>query len=903
MKRLFTKRLSASILMTVCLLFTSLSTFAFEGTDYVNGNSYYLYNIYQSKFLADGQKLDNNAPLLITVSSGRIAIGTRNYTLTKNDAGYYQLKYSTQYYGYSKGDACSASTTNNDRTYWQLISEDEYAAFKTKKTFTVASLNVDGMPKSISLAGNEIKLNPDAKEEAGAIAIGQKLKTMGWDVVSLSEDFNYHSNIIDQVNGIYGAMKHRGILSVGNANLLNYLSQKPLFDTDGLGLLYKLDRATPSAESMTQWGSHYGYTEDGADGLIKKGFRYYLVTLADGTEIDLYIHHMDAETSAGDIAARESQLNQLVATIKASDNKRPIIIMGDTNCRYTRDRLKELLIDAINADERFTIRDPWIQYGRELVYPSFGSGAIMADANGYRQGEVVDKVFYINNKESNIRLVAESYCQDLSFIGEDGEPLADHWPCVVTFSYHDYDPAIDDKESDEKTIESVYLRNRATGKFLKVGGWWNSHAVAGDYGVPMSVVFSNGKYEITSAFGYIGKDAYMDAPGNEERAIKEWEIEEVDHKYYVLGFMDGSKKALTANDPFIFNSSPNTHYVTTAAYNKNDKYQQWEFLTEAQLDKENVLGTDDTPYNVTYKLPGANFDRNDVGNSKWAFTKASNQVSEATIGGLDNHERGNCNWQVTTTKKPNLWTASNNKWTLSQTIEGLKNGTYKVTFQGFYKEESQSGEHKIQVTAGDKDILLRNIYEEGDGCTRSLVADNEENKNGKYYPTTQWGASYYFNANLYKHEIADIKVTDGKLTINVAKTDNTGSYTTWTCLDNFQIYYIHEHQPSALWESDDEVHRQLCVDSDCDHLYTEAAHTYASEDVTEGEAYYSCEVCQHNDKARKAAYEEYLYIKIGINDTETTTAPSTIFTVTGVRVSKVTAPGIYIINGKKNIIK
>lgn len=115
------------------------------------------------------------------------------------------------------------------------------------KRITVASLNVDGMPKNISVLGFTINLNPDAKEADGATAIGKKLKTMGWDVVGVAEDFNYHSQIwneawnngiTDEENGVwsYNSMTHRGIIEATTSAIINYFSQKPLFDTDGIEL-------------------------------------------------------------------------------------------------------------------------------------------------------------------------------------------------------------------------------------------------------------------------------------------------------------------------------------------------------------------------------------------------------------------------------------------------------------------------------------------------------------------------------------------------------------------------------------------------------------------------------------------------------------------------------------------
>lgn len=836
-------------LFSLTLLCVTVSTFAFDGSDLEEGKSYYLYNIYQSKFISSEEKLDNSQPVLCTAGKESVSFAGATFSVVKNDKGFYQLKSGSKFLAYISGDDCGLVSANNDRSYWQFISEEEYAAFKAKKMFTVASLNVDGMPRSITLGGNEIKLNPDAKEEAGAEAIGEKLKNMGWDLVGVSEDFNYHANILAKVEGEYEAMTHRGILSVSNANLLAYMSQSPLFDTDGLGLFYRSTSATPSDEKFVAWTAHNGYTDQGADGLIKKGYRFYVVTLADSTQIDLYILHMDAETNAEDNAARATQIRQLVAAIKASDNKRPIIIMGDTNCRYTRDDLKGLLIDAINADDRFTIRDPWIQYGRDNVYPMYGSGSIMADANGYLKGEVVDKVFYINNVESNIRLVAESYAQDLSFIGEDGEPLADHWPCVVSFSYHEFDPEIDDKPLPEKTQEPVYLRNRATGKYLKAGGWWNTHAVVGNYGLPMYITVNEGKYDILSSLGYISKDSYMDASADEARAIKDWTVYEVDG-YYVFSYNDGGQRALSANDPFMFNDNPNHRYVTAAALNKNDKYQQWEMLTKSQIVSE--VMTSGEPGNVTFLMAGANFDRTDPSNNKWELSKAGTQVTSA-IEGLDNYDNSNFTQRISTSKPSGFLATARNTWTLSQTIDGIPNGTYTIMFQGFYKEEGQSGEHKVVVTAGESSMPLRNVYEPGDGSSSSLYPEGEESKDGMYYPTTSQGVTAYFNKGLYQHELADVVVTDGKLTISISKTADTKSYTTLTHIDNFQLIYRHEHTFAEDTLACDETgHWKVCSEELCEGKGEVQSHSFEKG---------ICSVCGYADMRHLEAYEILLAVK------------------------------------------
>ena len=388
---------TAKVILAILVLIGSLlPAGAFTGSDFSGGVKFYLFNIYQAKFLGADCKLQSpnvGTPIAFTSTSTGFNIGDTEYKATKNAEGYYQLTNGSNFFAFEDkvedpnypgdenrcmykggGVTCQNTTNDTDRSYWLLVSEAEYAEWQAKKKVTIASLNVDGMPKSVSVYGvYTVNLNPDAKEGPGATAIGNMLRKSGFDVVGVSEDFNYHSELWDAAwnNGTdihYNATTHRNKIDGSRAGILSdYLGKKPVADTDGLCLFYRMDGsgnnlATPTQETYVQWNDYYGYDDSGADGLIKKGYRYYLVTLADGTQFDLYTMHMDANDSEGDCTARASQLTQLTDAIKASKNGRPILIIGDSNCRYTRDQVKTNLIDAIHADPRFTIRDPLIQF-------------------------------------------------------------------------------------------------------------------------------------------------------------------------------------------------------------------------------------------------------------------------------------------------------------------------------------------------------------------------------------------------------------------------------------------------------------------------------------------------------------------------------------------------------------
>lgn len=351
-------------------------------------------------------------------------------------------------------------------------------------TFTVAALNVDGLPTyTLNLLFTSISLNADGPGSDGTKAISQKIAGKSWDLLAVSEDFNYHSELMSALTDFQAGTHRGGISSLTNK-------------TDGLNLIWKKN-VTVSGESWTRWNDVYSTgifgSGNGADSMIYKGFRYYQASVVEGVNVDIYILHMDAASDAGDIAAREKQMQQLVTAIKASDNGNPIIIMGDTNSRYTRERLQEYLINGINADERFEIRDAWVEHVWDGVYPEYGALPLVAEdkisqedldkgvqPRPYPDAEVVDKIFYINNSDSEVKLEALSYTIDKDFVNNNGIALADHWPVVVEFKYtitHNYqetartDP---DCEAEGSVTKTCSVCNASYTQVLNaLGHQWN----------------------------------------------------------------------------------------------------------------------------------------------------------------------------------------------------------------------------------------------------------------------------------------------------------------------------------------------------------------------------------------------------------------------------------------------
>lgn len=125
-----------------------------------------------------------------------------------------------------------------------------------------------------------------------------------------------------------------------------------------------------------------------------------------------------------------SQLRQLrdYVLANAKANRRPAVIMGDTNMRYTRHDIKKNFLDEVAAYDNnagYTVSDPWVEFHRGGVYPQWNSLSLMtrfAFAGDTENdivcadnqcGEVVDKIWYINVPGAEVQLKATAHQNDV----------------------------------------------------------------------------------------------------------------------------------------------------------------------------------------------------------------------------------------------------------------------------------------------------------------------------------------------------------------------------------------------------------------------------------------------------------------------------------------------------------
>lgn len=263
----------------------------------------------------------------------------------------------------------------------------------TGGSFEVLTYNVAGLPEPLS-SGDPAVNTP---------LISPRLAP--YDIVNVQEDFNYHAALYAGDNHAHRTPTTGGV-PFGSG--LNTLSHRPYSDLE-----------------RTKWSSC-----NGTDCLTPKGFSYKRVELAAGVYVDVYNLHPNAGTENADLAARRSNITQLSRFIAANSAGNAVIVMGDTNTRYTRadDNIRELT--GTNG-----LTDAWVQLERGGQAPAAGAPALVCDPAALADScEVVDKILYRGNRQ--ITLTARDYRNDnAAFVDAQGKPLSDHYPIAARFDW------------------------------------------------------------------------------------------------------------------------------------------------------------------------------------------------------------------------------------------------------------------------------------------------------------------------------------------------------------------------------------------------------------------------------------------------------------------------------------
>ncbi|MFI6560082.1 jacalin-like lectin [Streptomyces sp. NPDC050534] len=272
-------------------------------------------------------------------------------------------------------------------------SADAAADAAATGSFNVLTYNVAGLPEGLSSS------HPAANTPLISPRLGS------YDIVNVQEDFNYHAALYADDNHPYRTATSGG---AGIGDGLNTLSDFPFEDFE-----------------RVKWNDCTG-----TNCLTPKGFSLARVRLAEGVFVDLYNLHPNADDTDDALAARRANIEQLSEFIRANSAGNAVIVMGDTNTRYTRtgDNIRTL-VDGNG------LTDAWVQLVKGGTAPAQGADPLLCPTTAPANDcEVVDKVLYRGSKL--LSLDATRYNDEWAkFLDAAGGNLSDHFPHTVDFSY------------------------------------------------------------------------------------------------------------------------------------------------------------------------------------------------------------------------------------------------------------------------------------------------------------------------------------------------------------------------------------------------------------------------------------------------------------------------------------
>lgn len=279
-----------------------------------------------------------------------------------------------------------------------------YAAPAHAFLLDVLTYNVAGLPEGIS----------QSRPRTNHPQISPLLNA--YDIVAVQEDFAYHPLLVASLTHPYQSIKDD---TPGEAG-----EQLGFAFGDGLG---SFSRLPFGAFERVTWNECFGLFTNGSDCLTPKGLSFQRHELAPGAWLDVYNWHADAGRSADDDAARASNTRQLYEEILARSAGNAVIVLGDTNSRYTEagDVLPEMLAAA-------GLTDVWLELERGGVRPAIGP-ALRDCADPSSGGcERVDKIFYRSGATVLLEALDHEVLRSL-FSDAAGAPLSDHDPVYARF--------------------------------------------------------------------------------------------------------------------------------------------------------------------------------------------------------------------------------------------------------------------------------------------------------------------------------------------------------------------------------------------------------------------------------------------------------------------------------------
>ncbi|MBO7320217.1 MAG: endonuclease/exonuclease/phosphatase family protein [Clostridia bacterium] len=273
-----------------------------------------------------------------------------------------------------------------------------------KYSVKTVNFNVAGLPFA-ALSGTDVKGNQKSA--------GKYLSENNFDIVAVQEDFGYHKNLIENMNGFNYMTNHSGSIPGGDG-LNTFTKNMPVYN-----------------ETRVAWNDASGILSDGSDELTPKGFVYTVIDLGNGIYVDFYNLHADAYGGAGSVAARTSQFKQLAEFIKArsAENDRPVIVTGDFNNHIHTHEDDGALYKTLYLE--CGLKDAWIEYHNNGDYFNLYNWHI-SGLPAWGNWDSVERFMYKSG--GGVDVVVDDF-RYVNVTNDSGEAASDHAAAECDFTF------------------------------------------------------------------------------------------------------------------------------------------------------------------------------------------------------------------------------------------------------------------------------------------------------------------------------------------------------------------------------------------------------------------------------------------------------------------------------------
>lgn len=352
-----------------------------------------------------------------------------------------------------------------------------------------------------------------------------------------------------------------------------------------------------------------------------------------------------------------------------------------------------------------------------------------------------------------------------------------------------------------RTVVPYYVRNVATGEFIRAGGRYEAQAIADEWGLQLDFVNKGSNvYSIDTRVSNGGANQYLGTNGFMDSAETDFTVTPVGnhngYQTYTIRTSDG--KYLTA--------PTTTGGVVEFKDGSSDAYSQWELITRSQLITElrNSNASDANPKDATFLIQSPNFGRHDLRTNTDYWKDVSFTIADGSeYGGVESTD-----WNSPDNYANRCVEKWNKNFDVYQDLTNLPAGVYELTVQAFYR----SGEISDAVVKDSEgtDLLRPFVYAKqgeqliGQKPFLSIMDANVGSSNGnsgftssaggEYIPNSKSDAAKAFRDGYYMtdgdYNKVRFVVTQEGATVRIGVKKNVLYAYDWSAFDNFRLTYL-----------------------------------------------------------------------------------------------------------------